>query len=118
MVDSTAQTGEYKQTSFGQDGMGQDSSSNDSDVTGSVIAENVGSETRESATGMLYCNPQSTNAKTMIGQTITQMADGYTRAWHSHTDYTTKTTAYNGIKFIFASGNFESGTVRIYGRQS
>jgi hypothetical protein len=46
------------------------------------------------------------------------MADGYTRAWHSATDYTTKTTAYNGVKFIFASGNFESGTVRIYGRQS
>ena len=118
MVDSTAQTGEYKQTSFAQDGMGQDSSSNDSNVTGSVVAENVGTNTRESATGMLYCNPQSTNAKTMVGQAISQMADGYTRAWHSHTDYTTKTTAYNGIKFIFASGNFESGTVRIYGRQS
>ena len=118
MVDSTAQTGEYKQTSFGQDGMGQDSSSNDSNVTGSVIAELVGTNTRESATGMLYCNPQSTNAKTMVGRAISQMADGYTRAWHSHTDYTTKTTAYNGIKFIFASGNFESGTVRIYGRQS
>jgi hypothetical protein len=118
LVDSTAQTGTYTQTSFAQDGLGQDSSSNDGNVTGSVIVENVGTNTRESATGMLYCNPQSTNAKTMIGRAISQMADGYTRAWHSATDYTTKTTAYNGIKFLWASGNFETGTVRIYGRQS
>ena len=118
MVDSTAQTGAYKQTSYEQDGMGQEASTYYANITGSVVAEAVGTNTRESATGMLYSNPQSTNAKTMIGQTITQMADGYTRAWYSHTDYTTKTTPYNGVKFLFGVGNFESGTARIYGRQS
>ena len=45
--------------------MGQEASTYYGNVGGSVVAEAVGTNTRESATGMLYCNPQSTNAKTM-----------------------------------------------------
>jgi len=53
----------------------------------------------------------------MSYRSITQRADTYTR-------YQTGAIAYNdatvmtGIKFLWTSGNFESGTIKIYGVQA
>jgi len=121
LVDSTPQTGTYNTAYWYQDGLGQSDSGQVGDQSIAILTNNTGTDTRESATSIFHCNPQSTNAKSLIGKGIGQMSsdnDSRTRTWHSISDYTTKTTAYNGIRFYWSSGNFESGTVRIYGRQS
>ena len=121
LVDSTPQTGTYNTAYWYQDGLGQSASGQVGDQSIAILTNNTGTDTRESATSIFHCNPQSTNAKSLIGKGIGQMSsdnDSRTRTWHSISDYTTKTTAYNGIRFYWSSGNFESGTVRIYGRQN
>ena len=121
MVDSTAQTGTYNSAYFYQDGLGQSQSGQVGNQSIAILSNNTGTDVRESATSIFHCNPQSTNAKSLMGKGIGQMSsdnDSRTRTWHSISDYATKTTAYNGIKFYWSAGNFESGTVRIYGRQS
>ena len=57
--------------------------------------------------------------KWLIQRGIGQMSsdnDSRTRSWKSATSYAS-TSAYNGIRFYWSSGNFESGKVRIYGKQ-
>jgi len=121
MVDSTAQTGTYNSAYFYQDGLGQSQSGQVGNQALAILSNGTGTDNRESSTSIFHCNPQSTNAKSLMGKGIGQMSSdesSRTRTWHSISDYATKTTPYNGIKFYWSAGNFESGTVRIYGRQS
>ena len=116
MIDSTAQEGTYKSARYFQDGLGQATTTLQENQSDSVLMDAVGTDARESGVATYYCNPNSTKDRYLFGRGAFKMEDGYGRAWSSGTSYDS-TSAFNGIKFVWASGNFESGKVSIYGRK-
>ena len=118
--DASAQSSvDYQTLYWYEDGLGETGTGLVENQTIAILSNNTGTDTRESATGTFYCNPMSTNDKWLIQRGIGQMSsddDSRTRSWKSATSYAS-TTAFNGIKFLWSAGNFESGKVRIYGKQ-
>ena len=119
--DASAQTGTYQTLYWYEDGLGVETKSNlVENQTLAILSNGTGTDTRESATGTFYCNPMSSTInKWLIQRGIGQMSSdngSRTRSWKSATSYAS-TTAFNGIKFYWSAGNFESGKVRIYGKQ-
>tara|TARA_R100001443_G_C3352428_1_gene177143 strand:+ start:357 stop:1478 length:1122 start_codon:yes stop_codon:yes gene_type:complete len=115
LSDSTAQTGTYKSTRYFQDGLGQETTTLQENQGDSVLMDGLGTNAREGGVGTYYCNPNSTNDKYLFGRSAFKMADGYGRAWYTGTSYDS-TSSFNGLKLVFASGNVESGSVSVYGR--
>jgi len=119
--DASAQSSVNYQTLYWhEDGLGQTGVGLVENQTIAILSNNTGTDTRESATGTFYCNPMSSTIdKWLIQRGIGQMSsddNSRTRSWKSATSYAS-TTAFNGIKFLWSAGNFESGKVRIYGKQ-
>ena len=118
--DASAQTGTYQTLYWYEDSLGESGQGLVENQNIAILSNNTGSDGRESATGSFYCTPMSTTIdKWLIQRGIGQMSsdnDSRTRSWKSATSYAS-TSAYNGIRFYWSSGNFESGKVRIYGKQ-
>ena len=95
--------------------------------TGSDLAQDTGDAVLNTVTGnanssscsgsMMIFNPSSsTFVKHFISQTHTTRgdSDGTIYNWFG-AGYGNTTSAVNGIKFNFASGNIDSGTIKLYG---
>ena len=120
MDDSTTQDGTYQTMYWYEDSLGQAGVGLTENQATAILSNNTGTDGRESATGTFYCNPMSSTInKWLMQRGIGQLSsdnNSRTRSWKSATSYAS-TSAYNGIRFYWSGGNFESGKVRIYGKQ-
>jgi hypothetical protein len=120
MDDSTTQDGTYQTMYWYEDSLGQTGVGLTENQATAILSNNTGTDGRESATGTFYCNPMSSTInKWLMQRGIGQLSsdnNSRTRSWKSATSYAS-TSAYNGIRFYWSGGNFESGKVRIYGKQ-
>ena len=120
MDDASAQTGTYQTLYWHEDSLGSTGVDLVENQNIAILSNNTGTDGRESATGTFYCNPMSSTInKWLIQRGIGQMSsdnESRTRSWKSATSYAS-TSAFNGIRFYWSAGNFESGKVRIYGKQ-
>lgn len=116
--DTTADTGTYYSSYLGQGSTGASATTTAFNQTQAQILDTVGTNGTESGFGILYTAPMSTlTDKWLWGLTISENSSANTKSQVMST-YRDSTTAYSGIKFLFASGNVESGKITIYGRQT
>jgi hypothetical protein len=80
------------------------------------LAESTGAGNDECCSGELFLfNPSSTTfVKHFISQVNNYYAGTYSMSWHI-AGYCNTTTAIDGVQFKFASGNIDSGTIKMYG---
>ena len=115
---TTADTNTYNSSYFAQGSTGASATTAAFNQSAVQILDSVGTNGTESGFGILYTTPMSTNTdKWLWGLTISENenANTYSQVLSTYRD---STTAYSGIKFLFASGNVEAGRITIYGRQT
>ena len=98
-------------------GLGYDSSYDLAQSTGfQNISQSVGGENDESTSGELYLfNPSSTTfVKHFMSRTATYNSANFFNDRFC-AGYGNTTSAVDGIKFQMASGNIDSGTIKLYG---
>jgi hypothetical protein len=80
------------------------------------LAESTGTGNDECCSGELFLfNPSSTTfVKHFISQVNNYYYEDFTMSWHV-AGYINTTTAIDGVQFKFASGNIDSGTIKLYG---
>tara|TARA_R100001224_G_scaffold14166_1_gene7103 strand:- start:566 stop:1183 length:618 start_codon:yes stop_codon:yes gene_type:complete len=80
------------------------------------LAESTGTGNDECCSGELFLfNPSSTTfIKNFISRVNNYYQGTYTMLWHI-AGYCNTTTAIDGVQFKFASGNIDSGTIKLYG---
>ena len=110
-------TGTYHSTFYNLFANGSTTNEHTDDNELSSLVRNVGNTGNECGHFVSFLDPITTNTpKFMSYRSITQRLETYTR-------YQTGGIAYNdatvmtGIKWLWTSGNFESGTIKIYGVQ-
>jgi hypothetical protein len=116
-VSNSLETGTYNSAFFSADANGGSGSGHADDQTVGLVLNNIGTNGNEAGHVIMWLDPRSTNTPKFLGyRSIGQMADTTTR-------YITGSVAYNsatqmtGINWYWSSGNFESGTIKIYGVQ-
>ena len=116
--DTTADTNTYNSSYLGQGSTGASATTTAFNQTQAQILDTVGTNGTESGFGILYTAPMSTlTDKWLWGLTISENSSANTKS-QVLSAYRDSTTAYSGIKFLFESGNVESGKITIYGRQT
>ena len=80
------------------------------------LAESTGTGNDECVSGQLTLfNPSSTTfVKHFIAHVNNYYYSDYLMSWHV-SGYCNTTTAIDGVQFKFASGNIDSGTIKLYG---
>ncbi len=115
---TTADTNTYNSSYLGQGSTGASATTTAFNQSQAQILDTIGTNGTESGFGILYTTPMSTNTdKYLWGLTISENSSANTKSQVIST-YRDSTTAYSGIKFLFASGNVEAGKITIYGRQT
>ena len=115
---TTADTNTYNSSYLGQGSTGASATTTAFNQSQAQILDTIGTNGTESGFGILYTTPMSTNTdKWLWGLTISENSSANTKSQVIST-YRDSTTAYSGIKFLFASGNVEAGKITIYGRQT
>ena len=114
-VDGTApETSTYYSTTFHADHSGSTATGISDDETHGLVMGNVGTDASEAGHAIMWCTPRSTNTPKFLNyRSIQHMGSAirYVNGSNAYND----ATAFTGIKFYFASGNMESGTIKIYG---
>ena len=80
------------------------------------LAESTGTGNDECCSGELFLlDPSSTTfVKHFISQVNNYYYEDFTMSWYI-AGYCNTTTAIDGVQFKFASGNIDSGTIKLYG---
>ena len=120
-IDETgAHTGTYSKGYFKADANGTSSDDIVENQSNATLMYNLGSDATEGGHGIFWCSPMSTNTpKTLFFRTLFQRSsvsgrDLMTRFMNGGVCYD-DATAFTGIKFLFDSGNIESGIIKVYG---
>jgi len=80
-----------------------------------ITGQAVGSGTNEDLTGYVYCfNPSNTKYTTFLSDCYFLRNDGV-QTFNMMGGQYSSTTAVDGVQFLFASGNLESGKISMYG---
>ena len=112
-------TGTYNDTFFVAYSNGASTSGFNDDETIPLIMGNIGTINDEVGHFISFVDPRSTNTPKFLSYRSIGQQDGGVKP----TTYITGTVAYNdatvmtGIKFYWSGGNFEKGTIKIYGVQ-
>lgn len=112
-------TGTYNSTFWVVYANGYAGSSFNDDQSIALVLGNVGTINNEVGHFISFVDPISTNTPKFLSYRSVQQLSGGVKA----TGYITGTVAYNdatvmtGIKWYWSSGNWESGTIKIYGVQ-
>ena len=108
-------TGTYVSSFFSADANGGSGSGHADDQSNSLIMNNIGTNGNEAGHFTCFLDPITTNTpKIMNFRSIGQMADTTTRYITGNVNYNDG-TVMTGIKWYWSSGNWESGTIKIYG---
>ena len=97
--------------------LGYTSSADLAQITGEkYLFRDIGNDNDQSGSGTLHLfNPSSTTfVKHFIGNFQSYKSDDYTHQ-NFPAGYGNTTSAVNAIRFKFASGNIDSGTIKMYG---
>ena len=114
---SDLNTGTYNSTFFVVYANGYAGSSFNDDQTLPIVLGNVGTINNETGHFVSWLDPRSANTPKFLNYRGIMQLSGGVKA----TGYITGAAAYNdatvmtGIKWYWSSGNFESGTIKIYG---
>ena len=108
-------TGTYHSAFFSADTNGGTGSGHADDQTVGLVLNNIGTNGREAGNFIAYLDPITSNTpKFMHYRSYGQMQDATVRTIFGGVAYN-DATVMTGIKWYWSSGNWESGTIKIYG---
>ena len=106
---------DYVSSFFSADANGGSGSGHADDQTVGLVLNNIGNTGNEVGHFTCFLDPITTNTpKIMMYKSTAQMADTTTRYITGNVNYN-DATVMTGIKWYWSSGNWESGTIKIYG---
>ena len=108
-------TGTYVSSWFDAYANGSTTEGHSDDQTGGAVMYNVGNTSNEVGHFTAFCDPITTNTpKIMMYRSINQNNATHTRYQTGNLNFNDG-TVMTGIKWFWSSGNWESGTIKIYG---
>ena len=106
---------DYVSSFFSADANGSTGSGHADDQTVGLVLNNIGNTGNEVGHFTCFLDPiNALTPKHLMYRSVSQMADTYTRYITGHVAYN-DATVMTGIKWYWSSGNWESGTIKIYG---
>ena len=115
-VDGTApETSTYYSTTFHADHAGGTATGISDDETHGLVLGNVGTNGLESGNAIMWCTPRSTNTPKFLQYRSIQLMSSANVRYVNGSNAYNDATAFTGIKFYWSAGNWEGGTIKIYG---